>query len=172
MGYTTEFTGRVTVTPPLNQAEISYLRQFAQSRRMNRTKGPYYVDGGGMLGQAHDPDIIERNKPDSSQPGLWCQWVPAEDGTAIGWDHNEKFYNSPEWMRYLIDHFLRPDAIAATSGDPQFADFTFDHVANGEIDARGEFDSDVWRLVVRDNEVTVGCDCQTETNLGHISHAW
>lgn len=57
-------------------------------------------------------------------------------------------------MRYLIDHFLRPDAVASESGGEQFADFTFDHVVNGTIEAQGEEPDDRWRLVVRDNEVT------------------
>ncbi|HVK36196.1 MAG TPA: hypothetical protein VM428_11120 [Microlunatus sp.] len=41
MGYTTEFTGFVTVSPPLNPAEIAYLDQFSDTRRMNRPAGPY-----------------------------------------------------------------------------------------------------------------------------------
>ena len=36
MGYTTEFEGSVSISPPLNAHEISYLRKFAASRRMDR----------------------------------------------------------------------------------------------------------------------------------------
>jgi hypothetical protein len=80
--------------------------------------------------------------------------VPTDDGTAIEWDGREKFYDSPEWMAYLIDNFLRPGAHAASSGDAQFSEFTFDHVVNGEFYAAGEEDDDRWKLKIRDNEVT------------------
>jgi hypothetical protein len=32
MGYTTEFDGSVSISPPLNAHEIAYLRKFAASR--------------------------------------------------------------------------------------------------------------------------------------------
>lgn len=158
MGYTTEFTGRVAVSPPLNEAEIGYLRKFAGTRRMRRGKGPYFVDGTGYAGQGHDPDIIGYNEPPEGQPGLWCKWEPADDGTAIAWNGAEKFYYADTWMAYLIDHFLAPGAAAShASGDAAayFTEFTFDHVLNGEIDAQGEEYDDQWRLVVQDNVVSV-----------------
>ena len=40
MGYTTEFDGSVSISPPLNADEIAYLRKFAASRRMDRTRVP------------------------------------------------------------------------------------------------------------------------------------
>jgi hypothetical protein len=57
MGYTTEFDGSVSISPPLNAHEIAYLRKFAASRRMDRARGPYFVDGSGPFGQGHDDDI-------------------------------------------------------------------------------------------------------------------
>lgn len=154
MGYTTDFEGAVKVEPPLNAFEISYLRQFNETRRMRRTKGPYFVGGAGFYGQGPDEDIIDQNEPPTGQPGLWCRWRPSDDGTEIAWDLGEKFYYADEWMRYLIDHFLRPGAFAAGSDvDERFAHFTFDHVVNGVIEAQGEHSDDVWRLVVRGNQV-------------------
>ncbi|WP_063772022.1 MFS transporter [Kitasatospora mediocidica] len=152
MGYTTEFTGHVTITPPLNPAEIAYLRKFAGTRRMDRDNGPYFVDGTGHAGQGHDPDIRTFDKPPAGQPGLWCGWVPTADGSAIEWNRTEKFYDSPEWMTYLIDHFLKPGA--HTQSNPGFADFTFNHLLNGTIDAQGEEPWDTWQLLVRDNKVS------------------
>lgn len=154
MGYTTDFYGQVTVKPPLNDAERSYLERFSQTRRMSRKKGPYFVDGSGDFGQGDDADIVDYNSPPSGQPGLWCQWVPQEDGASIGWDGGEKFYDSAQWMQYIIDHFLKPGAHASRSGDPQFEDFTFDHVVNGQIEAQGEEPSDMWLLVVTNNVVS------------------
>ena len=83
MGYTTEFDGSVSISPPLNAHEIAYLRKFAASRRMDRARGPYFVDGSGPFGQGHDDDIR---------------------------DFNKKFYNSEARMSYLIDLFLKPGA--------------------------------------------------------------
>lgn len=156
MGYTTEFTGTVSVTPPLNPDEISYLRSFCETRRMRRAKGPYYVGGGGFWGQASEDDIDDYNEPPPGQPGLWCQWIPInDDGTDIGWDGGEKFYNAEEWMRYLIEHFLAEPAHARGSEqDERFARFTFDHVLNGVVEAQGEDPADLWRLIVRDNAVS------------------
>jgi hypothetical protein len=158
MGYTTDFRGQVSISPPLNMDEISYLNDFAATRRMDREKGPFYVRGGGWAGQAREDDIRNYNMPDPSQPGLWCQWVVSDDGTRIEWDGGEKFYCSVEWMRYLIDTFLAspPDAAtlaAMTAADPRLAEFTFDHVVNGVIDAQGEDPDDRWRLSVEDNIV-------------------
>ena len=39
------------------------------------------------------------NTPPFGQPGLWCQWVPTDDGHALVWNGHEKFYRSSGWMR-------------------------------------------------------------------------
>jgi len=164
MGCTTEFTGRVTVEPPLNPDEIAYLTKFARTRRMHRNNGPYFVDGSGAYGQGRDADIIEFNSEPPEQPGLWCRWVPTEDGAGIEWDGGEKFYDADRWMAYLIDTFLKSGATVqgelAVPVDGRvyhdaFERFTFDHVVNGRIEAQGERDDDHWTLVVVDNEVSV-----------------
>ncbi|GAA2798879.1 hypothetical protein GCM10010441_24880 [Kitasatospora paracochleata] len=161
MGYTTTFTGRIAVEPPLNEQEMAYLRKFAGTRRMNRDNGPYYVDGTGSAGQGRDADIREFNKPPTGQPGLWCRWEPTDDGAAIEWNGSEKFYAAPEWMAYLVDHFLKPDAQA--QGEPGFEHFTFDHVLNGVIDAQGEESWDTWQLMVGDNTVSTSGPVEPET---------
>lgn len=177
MGYTTDFSGEVSITPPLNAHEIAYLQRFADSRRMHRVQGPYYAEPGNNMGQSRE-GVLDRNEPPASQPGLYCCWEPNEDGTAIRWNGAEKFYDSAEWMAYLITTFLKPDATvqrelrerAESEGGslpalrpaaqewlypPEFAHFTFDHVVNGVIYADGEASNDIWRLVVRDNAVSV-----------------
>lgn len=83
------------------------------------------------------------------------RWVPNEDGSDLVWDGGEKFYEADAWMAYLIEHFLRPGAHAAQSGDEQFAAFSFDHVLNGEIEAQGESVDDRWLLCVVNSKVTV-----------------
>jgi len=136
---------------------------------MRRTGGPYVADPGDDRGQygssfgdkTRQPadEILDFNEPPPGQPGLWCQWEPSDDGTLILWDMGEKFYYAPEWMLYLIDHFLRPGAHAASQvanpPDERLKHFTFDHVLNGEIYAQGEEPDDRWILVVNDNKVFV-----------------
>lgn len=162
MGYSTKFAGRIAIVPPLNPQEIAYLRKFAGTRRMHRERGPYFVDGTGYAGQGHDPDIIDFNEPGDGQPGLWCHWVPTDDGAGLEWDGGEKFYYATDWMQYLIDHFLKSGAVAqehmrsaAMSHIPDgFASFTFDHVLNGVVAAQGEEPEDQWQLTVENNQVT------------------
>jgi hypothetical protein len=153
MGYDTKFEGSVTVTPPLNPAEVSYLQDFNHTRRVNRTKGPYFVRGTGSHGQGDDPDIVDKNNPPEGQPGLWCGWRPSDDGATIGWDGIEKFYFARQWMQYLIEHFLAAPGYASGHADvdERLAEFTFDHVLNGVIHAQGEDPDDVWDLTLRDN---------------------
>lgn len=150
MGYTTEFEGSVSIDPPLNQQEVEFLVKFSNSRRMNRKNGPYFVDGSGWHGQGQDDDIIDYNDPPEGQPGLWCKWIPNTDGTAIVWTGAEKFYSSFEWMEYIIDHFLAPNAIAKD----QLPFLQANHIVNGEIYAQGEEHDDTWKLVVENNKVS------------------
>lgn len=159
MGYTTDFTGEVRIDPPLNDDERTFLELFATSRRMHRSAGPYFVGGNGDYGQGDGPDqVYDHNSPPPNQPGLWCQWVPNDDGTAIIWDEGEKFYKSEAWMAYLINHFLKPGAEAskpsAVDMGYDFSGFTFDHTLNGVIYAQGEDPDDTWRLVVHNNQVS------------------
>jgi len=156
MGYTTYFSGWIEVAPALNAEEIAYLRKFAGSRRMSRANGPYFVDGneddfGQAIGDGPD-EVYDHNRPPEGQPGLWCQWVPTDDGTVIEWDEGEKFYSSAEWMAYLIAHFIGSNPIAKRL-DPEGFAFLQGHVCDGEIYADGEDSNDNWRLRVVDNEV-------------------
>lgn len=151
MGYTTDFEGSVQIEPPLNQEEIDFLVKFNETRRMSREKGPYFVDGDGAFGQDHEGDIIDYNSPPAGQPGLWCQWRPTDDGTALKWDRGEKFYHATDWMEYLIWHFLKPGAFAASA----LPFLQANHTLNGVILAQGEDINDRWKLIVGDNNVSI-----------------
>ena len=157
MGYTTEFDGFVEINPPLNEHEISFLQDLATTRRMNRRKGPLYIPLTDNFGQNHDEDVIEYNSPHPDQPGLWCQWIPTEGGTALSWDGGEKFYHADAWMKYIVTKLLAPSAAAYVkkhrNEDARLWYFTCDHTVNGEIYAQGEDPSDRWVLIVRDNKV-------------------
>lgn len=149
MGYNTDFRGQINIDPPLDSDEIAYLIKFSETRRMFRVAGPYFIGGTGFHGQGNDADVIDHNTPPPGQPGLWCQWIPNEDGTALVWNEAEKFYDAEQWMLYLIQHFLSPGAFAighvpAIRGG---------HILNGTIDAQGDNPEDRWQLVVRNNKV-------------------
>jgi hypothetical protein len=156
VGYHTEFEGPVHICPPLNAAEVAYLTRFNESRRWDRTLGPFDTDDtGGRHPRYQHPAV--------GQPGLWCPWRPAPDGSALVWDGAEKPHEGVEWMRYLIDTFLAPYATIANRRTlavqghhlpPEFAEFTFNHVLTGGFHAEGEERDDNWTLLVRDNQVS------------------
>lgn len=148
MGYSTEFAGEIRIDPPLSEREIEYLKKFAETRRMDRGAGPYFVEGTGYAGQGHDADIRDFNRPPSCQPGLWCKWEPNDDGTAIAWNGVEKFYGAAEWMSYLRSHFLAGIPAAAVLDPEGMGWLPGGHELTGTIFAAGESGDDVWRLDV------------------------
>lgn len=160
MGYHTEFNGSFELNKPLTLEHAHYLQAFNETRRMARrpdskllTADPvriaaglpigedcaYFVGGEGYAGQSRDSSIIDYNNQPAEQPGLWCQWRPNGDGTAIEWDENEKFYNYVEWLEYIIAHFLQP----------------WGYVLGGEVYWQGADNADMGCITVTDNVVTV-----------------
>ena len=131
MGANTHYLGHVDMVPPLNKAEYDYLMAFSESRRTARPGGPYAVTPKDPSTGSGAADVDRYNSICAGQPGFWCQWTPCPHGCCLNWDGREKFHAGPAWLQYLIDHFLRPGALAQNSGDAQFADFTFDHQVNG-----------------------------------------
>lgn len=135
MGYTTTFTGKFTCTPALNSDQVAYLKALNHTRRMQRkgaSKLPdplrkavglplgdedeYFVGGTGFAGQDRDDSIVNYNSPPASQPSLWCQWEPSDDGKHIKWDGGEKFYEYVAWIKYFNEHFFKPWGVKL-SGD-------------------------------------------------------
>lgn len=153
MGYNTDLIGYVNVTPALNDAEVEYLTAFSESRRWDRPDGPYVVPGNPALPEEFD-DVEAYNRPAPGEPGLWCCWVPCGEGCCLAYNGREKFYEPTAWLEYLIDTFLRPDAVAATSGDSSFDHFTFDHRVDGTIAAQQRDTRRLWLIVTAANEVT------------------
>ena len=151
MGYTTEFKGSFSITPPLSNKEVAFLKAFSSSRRMNRAYGPFHVEPD-LVGQQND--IIDYNTPPEGQPGLWCQWTTNNNGTEIQWDGGEKFYHAPEWMSYLRSYFLTLGA--AKFQEPEKLHFLTEHQIRGTVYAIGEDQlHDVWKLKVDHDGVFV-----------------
>lgn len=168
MGYTTDFNGQFDLNKPLAPEHKAYLEAFSGTRRMKRDAyttedrpdpvrlaaglpvgldGGYFVGEGGHAGQGEwawgsKPEtfgILAYNFPPNGQPGLWCHWIPNDDGTAIYWDGGEKFYDYVEWIKYLIQHFLTP----------------WGYVLNGEVEWFGEDANDRGMICIQDNVVKV-----------------
>jgi hypothetical protein len=120
MGYTTDFRGEFTLSKKLTKKQAEYLKRFCATRRMKRdvaklppvpkghvigewgTQGEFYCEETDDCGQgdAHG-SVVDHNTPATTQPGLWCQWVPSDCGKWIEWDGGEKFYNYVEWINYI-----------------------------------------------------------------------
>lgn len=157
IGYTTEFKGSFKLNKKLSDAHKTYLEAFANSRRMKRDynivkdmrdpireavglpvgeQGEYFVGNQENCGQESDKSVTDYNNS-GDQPGLWCQWVPSEDGNYIEWDGNEKFYYYIEWIEYLIKHFFSP----------------WGYVLSGVVNYSGEDDDDYGSITIKDNVV-------------------
>jgi hypothetical protein len=165
MGYTTDFDGEFELDKPLSEEHLNYLNAFAYIRHMRRDpsklinkedlirelvglplgeEGEFYVGssadaGGNFKGQHVDDSVIDNNYPPKTQPGLWCQWIPTEDGESIEWDGGEKFYYYVEWLRYIIEKFLKP----------------WGYILNGTVRWRGEGFDDIGVIRVENNQIQV-----------------
>jgi hypothetical protein len=159
MGYTTQFDGQFNLSKPLTDEQSTYLHTFSGTRRMKRNSdilmtqyngqhglnGNYGIDGeffcfdDGNYGQSETSNIVNYNHPPSTQPSLWCQWIPTEDNMGIEWDGNEKFYCYDEWLAYIIDNFLKPWGITLS----------------GEVEFQGEENDDTGKIIVVDNVVSI-----------------
>ncbi len=154
MGYTTDFIGHIDIEPSLNHQEIAYLSAFAESRRFARAGGPYEVPGNPRAEEWSDLDQDAYNRCAPGQPGLWCNWTPCWDGCCLAFNGHEKFYDPTRWLGYLVEHFLKPGAIAARLPDKRFTGFTFDHVLQGMVVGCRRDNKELYAIVVLDNSVS------------------
>ncbi len=176
MGYTTDFTGSLTITPALTKEQTAYINQFSGTRRMKRDteitqtrpdpireavglplgeESGYFVGAPGMAGQedvfgrdAHTVGILDYNDPPKGQPGLWCQWAISDDGATLEWDGGEKFYDYVEWLEYLIQHFFT----------------LWGNTLDGQIRWSGEESDDRGVIYVKDNHVCAVGDTISNEN--------
>ena len=145
MGYSTDFEGTLKLNKQLTLDDKTFLDKLANTRRMARNvdekygvEGEFYVDGTDDFGVGDD-SVIDYNRPPKTQPELWLQWIPTEDGWGLEWDGNEKFYNYVEWLEYLIEKILEPRG----------------YILNGEVEWYGEEREDAGKIIVKDNIITI-----------------
>lgn len=150
MGYNTDFHGKLSIEPILKPEDKKFLYDFSNSRHIKRDidkliklygPGEYGIDGewfcDGNCSPDRDESILNYNMPPSTQPGLWCDFCPNEDGSALIWNGDEKTSNGLEWITYLVTKYLAPRG----------------YLVNGRLDANGEEYGDFWAIVVKDNVV-------------------
>lgn len=111
MGYTTNFEGQFNFNKQLSLNDHQWLKNWND----------------------------ERHEDLESELSYYCQWIPTEDGLALKWDENEKFYAYTEWLEYLIKEFFAPKG----------------YVLNGTVTWEGEEQGDVGKIIVKDNVVEV-----------------
>lgn len=177
MGFSTTYLGRLDIEPPLNDAEVQWLCAYAEIDRRYFTD-PYEVPMNPRaflleqsqqqeeerLAAAARPtkrgrrtkarDAFTTLMPGDGSPYPHLDWKPCPTGCCLGWDFTtEKSRMAEAWLQYLIDQFLRPGAVASTSGSPDFDTFTFDHVLKGTIAAERDDTRELWLIRCVDNQI-------------------
>lgn len=83
MGYTTKFTGHLTLSRHLTMAEAKTLLEISEE---------YRTIEQSSLASITDP----------APPKGYMQWVPDESLKHIVWDQNEKFYDYEQWLKWIV----------------------------------------------------------------------
>ena len=135
MEHHTTYLGQLRLDPPLSDAELDWLRSFAEWGG-GPTGDPFDVpmnpraelaDGAGWGGY---PD--GRDRPRTGIPGGVRDWVPCDQGCHLMWRPAPCSNDALLALRFLVDHYLGPRALARGRG-PVFDDFTFDHRVDGVL---------------------------------------
>jgi hypothetical protein len=143
MGYNVHSDGYIKITPALNQAELDFLNQW---NNVHSAEGFKKLNAGIN-------DLV------SVSIGGWCELVfennevdDSEFTAMRAADESQRYYDNDSWMRFFINEYLTPEAREKRAGDPRFADFSFNHVANGEMTFVGE-DNQNWCVRVTNDDV-------------------
>ena len=159
MGYDTRFSGKFLLNKKLDKDIYNLLVGLATTRRMKRNVGSEYGIEGEFYFEDDEHDtyfqnpstnIIDDNKPPSSQPSLWLQWIPTKDGKSIRWDGNEKFYKYVEWLEYLLRRILLPRGYYL-SGVVKFQGEDDDD--RGTIEVNIQSEEDVMKCMLSDEPI-------------------
>jgi hypothetical protein len=172
VGYSTSFEGEIRIEPTLRPVHRAYLQRFAETRRMKRdprraerlsdplrvaadlpigAEGAYFVGSDDDFSDT-DPSVIDGDTPHAPfSDSLYCDWTPSGDGSALGWNGREKFYEYVRWLEFLIEHFLGP----------------WRYRLLGRIDWQGDDPDDRGSIFVTDNAVRAVEAETRRTDLGN-----
>lgn len=121
----TELKGKFSLNKELDEETSKLLHGLANTRRMARdidklkelgfngdygVEGEFFVDSvvGEDIDYEEDVTILNVNIQPSTQPSLWCDWVPSEDNLSIHAPESPNFWRSQEWMNYILERILNP----------------------------------------------------------------
>lgn len=150
MSSATQVHGQIDIRPVLNDEEQAYLAAFTMSPRVRGPGSDYDVPGNPAAAAArltqHAPpadrgssaaeaagDGSAEPEVATGQPSLWCPWTVCWEGCCLTLDPRRPVDHAGAWARYLIDHFLRPGAVAGTLGIRELRAFSFDHRVDGVV---------------------------------------
>ena len=166
MGYSTEYLGYLTVTPPLNPAEVEWVNGFADwgalpdgdpfHLPMNPRAAlsqAFAAQGGVMAGRSTVPYGVR-------------DWRASTDGSRIAWRRSEKSNDAVHTLRFLVEHYLGPGALAMTCEGDEFAGFTFDHRLDGVLAAARDDTDELFLIRV------VASVIETQTLVGPHPSSW
>jgi hypothetical protein len=124
MSFPCYFRGTVLLDRSLLAHEQAYLEAFAATRHVQCREEllvpladplreavglPVGPEGAYAVSAPPVSDaIVDQNQPPAGQPGLWCDWVPTVDGTALVCKEGDTGVANVEWIGYLIAHFFQP----------------------------------------------------------------
>lgn len=152
MGLHTSYLGHLRVTPALNADEVEFLRNVNQTRHCGDDEAPLRT-AQHPADNAPTSDLAAYNRTAPGSPGLWCPWTCCTTGCCLHWDGVEKPYAPLEWLRYVIDTFLRPGAALRRDPQARGLGLTFDHVLDGMVVGERRETAELFALVVRRNVV-------------------
>lgn len=89
MGYSTDFSGHLTVGPLLSPGAVEDFNEFCSIRHEGSSPG--------------DPCY-----------SIWCDWEVSADGSRIRWNGSEKSYNMEDWLPFLIAEFCHGSEVNGT----------------------------------------------------------
>lgn len=154
MGFNTDYLGHLTITPPLNEAEGEWLRGFADWEALpdgdpfalpmnpRAALAKAFADAGGSM------------RPSRAVPYGVGHWRVCEHGDRIDWHRADKSNDAAEALSFLVEYYLGPNARARDCGNPDFAEFTFDHHLDGVVVAVRNDTEEMFLLRVTNSRIT------------------
>ncbi|WP_295697499.1 hypothetical protein [Lapillicoccus sp.] len=155
-GYSTTYIGHLDITPPLNAAEVEWLTALAEWQggpQGDVFTVPMNPRAVWSLAMAKAGGSIASSAPEGMPRGT-TDWRPCLDGCRLEWDRIEKSNDAIPSIRFLVDHFLGPQALARDAGGDDFAAFSFDHALDGVIAAYRDDTEELFLIRAEDSRLS------------------